>query len=800
MKLLKLKIRKTAWLYMLFALVLNTSLMAQNNKGKVTGSIHSDSGQALAYATVGIKNTSFGASTNADGVFTLEIPEGLYTLTVSYTGFASKSMTINVKNNETMDLGIIKLAASNQVLNEVVVDGMINKFSKKKSDDVARMPLKNLENPQVYTVVPKELFEEQVAVDFRSALMSSPGVSNVVLGVGSGGTGLTMNMRGFSGSNGAGAIRNGMATNWVSLSDPANLESLEIIKGPSATLFGSTLISYGGLVNRVTKKAYNGTGGEVSISTGSNALGRIALDFNTPLNKEKTMLFRLNTAVHRENSFQDYGRNKTIMIAPTFTYYATDRLTLDFDVEFFNSKRNTSYIRINDATPISSLEDLDWNFNYSYTSNDLLSRNTVLNGMAKATYQISDKWKSVSALSYSNTDNDANYLFLMLRNAENIGRMPMNITSLFSTLQFQQNFIGEFKIGKMDNKLLLGVDFTELKTSDNRTRLAYYDQVAINAPHEDRYLSGIHVIDSLAATAPYFNYKRSRKTYSAYASDVINITDQLIAMASVRIDNYNSWDTGESFSQTAVSPKLGLIYQIVDDKVSLFANYMNGFSNVAPAVTEPGSDETSELNPEHANQFEVGVKFELIKNKLNGTLSYYDIAVNDKVRSESADVYDAANDSYITETYSVQDGTQESKGFEVDLIANPFKGTHIIVGYGYNNSKYTNISAALDGNRPFSVPEQVANFWISHRITGGKLDGFGIGLGGNYCSEYFFNDANTITVPSYTKFDGTVFYDKPTFRVGLKWNNLTDERYWMSAYDAEPQKPRTFIMNFTMKF
>lgn len=97
---------------------------------------------------------------------------------------------------------------------------------------VARMPLKNLENPQVYTVVPKELLTEQIATDFRGALLPSPGVTNVMLGVGSGGTGLSMRMRGFSGADGAGSIRNGMATNFVSLSDPVNLERLEIIKAP----------------------------------------------------------------------------------------------------------------------------------------------------------------------------------------------------------------------------------------------------------------------------------------------------------------------------------------------------------------------------------------------------------------------------------------------------------------------------------------------------------------------------------------------------------------------------------------
>ncbi len=119
------------------------------------------------------------------------------------------------------------------------------------------MPLKNLENPQVYTVLPKELIQQQVATDLQSSLNLLPGVNNVSVSVGSGGVGLGLTMRGFSSNASAGALRNGMATNFVSLSDPVNLEAIEVIKGPSGTLFGSALlVGYGGFVNRVTKNHY----------------------------------------------------------------------------------------------------------------------------------------------------------------------------------------------------------------------------------------------------------------------------------------------------------------------------------------------------------------------------------------------------------------------------------------------------------------------------------------------------------------------------------------------------------------
>lgn len=173
------------------------------------------------------------------------------------------------------------------------------------TDYVARMPLKNLENPQVYSIIPDELMAEQLTTDIQGAVKNAPGVNNVVEGVGSGGVGLNVNLRGFSTGI---AMRNGMATNFVTLSDPVNLKRIEVIKGPSATLFGSTLISYGGLINRVTEKPLKTFQGSVGYSTGSFGLSRLTADINTPLNNEKTVLFRINAAKHDQRTYEDHQK------------------------------------------------------------------------------------------------------------------------------------------------------------------------------------------------------------------------------------------------------------------------------------------------------------------------------------------------------------------------------------------------------------------------------------------------------------------------------------------------------------
>lgn len=783
----------------LFLILTSTNTFAQQNTGTIKGTVTTSDDKVGEAVTISIQELKRSTTSDANGNYIFnKVPTGKYQLQINTMEHQPSAKEVIVTTNETTTADF-QLEASLKQLNEVVVVSAAKKFAEKKSEYVSRLPISNLENPQVYTVVPKELFQEQIAVDFRSALNTAPGLSNVTQSVGSGGVGLSLRMRGFSGASAAGSIRNGMNTNWVTMSDPVNLESIEVIKGPSATLFGSALTTYGGLVNRVTKKPFEATRGEVSYTTGSWALSRTTIDFNTALNDDKTMLFRINAALDNQKTWQDYGKSRTFIIAPSFQYKVSDRLTFDFDVEMYSGSRNASYIGLGNLNPVTSgyksFNDLNFDFKKSYTTDDLQSEAKNTNVFARATYKLSDQWISQTNFSNAFTDNKANYLFLLINTPASATTQPllqrrlMNINSVFKTSQLQQNFVGTFNIGNIKNRLLLGLDYTYISTNDNRWTINSYDASAGNpltpingtAPfiNMEKYKQMI-----AAMPAPSTVNNRDLRTTSAYISDVVNFTDKLIGMASVR------WDHNENrianYNQNAVSPKLGLIYQVIKEKVSVFGNYMNGFSNVGAGLTSNPAAPI-EFKPEQANQLEGGIKLELLGGKLNGTLSYYDIQVKDKVRTDP-------NNSL----YSVQDGTQRSKGFEADLIANPFKGFHVIMGYGYNESEFT--SGSSEGKTPYSAPKNVANLWMSYKILDGKVKGLGFGFGGNTQSDSFANDTNTFTVNGYTIMDATVFYEKPKFRIGLKLNNIANKDYWSSDYWATMMPTRQLVANLTYKF
>lgn len=249
----------------------------------------------------------------------------------------------------------------------------------------------------------------------------------------------------------------------------------------------------------------------------------------------------------------------------------------------------------------------------------------------------------------------------------------------------------------------------------------------------------------------------------------------VILNAGLRLDHYSRKDV---YNQTKLAPKFGVIVSPVPDKLAVFANYQNGFAN------KNGVDATGKsFVPEASNQFETGIKYSLFKDKLMGSLSYYNIKVENIV------IQDVNNP-----LFNVQGGTQKSKGIELELLSNPAEGWTIMAGYGYNDSKITNATPDTDGRRPQgSVPTNTANLWTNYTFTSTKLKGLGAGVSINYSGEsetISLNPDGDLLIPSYTLIGAHLTYDTRQFKLGLKLNNLTNERYWMGWTNMIPQRPR----------
>ena len=798
------------------AFLLSSGLQAQHadkDNGNIKGTITTNDGQPAAAVTARLKQTDKTTLSEDNGSFTLRnIKPGDYELQISLIGYQDLHQLIKVEAGKT-SLVKIQLLISDKQLQEVIISSSHNKFRTGSSQDAAKMPLANLENPQVYTSISKEALQEQGIFSADDAVRNSPGISKLWSATGRvGDGGAYYSLRGFTVQT---QLRNGLAGGISNTIDAANLERLEVIKGPSGTLYGNSLTSYGGLLNRITKRPYDHLGGEIDFSAGSYNFNRVSADINTPLDSAKRALLRINTAYNSIGSFQDNGFSKNFAFDPSFTLKVNDRLTLTFEAEI-NHGTGTTPVMYFFGTTVADLgvnraDQLSMDYKKSYQTGDLIETidNTGFYGQAE--YRLSDHW--VSKTNFSTTTSKATgpeaYFYLQPGN-DSISRNVWTVDGTSNVLQIQQNFIGDFQIGRMRNRLVAGLDFmnesANIRYIDPNGGSDFFDMVNTKGA-----IPNYNDFDQAGANALYQNQPKTTSynrynnyNYSVYASDVLNITDNLLAMASVRANYFTTKpladpttdQSDQSFHQVTFSPKFGLVYQVIKDKVALFGNYMNGFSNPGYnlAYNEATNSNVAKLfKAEQANQWEGGVKIDEFNGKLSSTISYYDIQVMNKVRPDAQHA-----------NASVQDGTQYSKGIEAEISVNPIPGFNLLAGYAHNTSKMEKSSDYDNGRRPQTAgPANTGNLWVSYTIVSGTVKGLGIGFGGNYAgdNQVINNSYNGVfTLPAYTILNTGIFYNQPKFRVAVNINNLTDKKYWIGYTTVNPQMLRQVTGTLSYKF
>ena len=774
----------------LFFVILTLSIISAIPKAQaqniiLTGTVKTADDKPADNVTISIPSINRSSMTNNRGEYKLgKLQAGTYQVIARSVGLQSQEKIVTLVLGQNSNLSFTLKETSGQLDAVDILAAKTNKFANKKTDYVARMPISNLENPQVYTSVSKELISEQLVVDFKETLRNVPGV--VPNNNPAGGTGGTI--RGFTTST---TVRNGLAVQSYQ-TDPINIERVEVIKGPSGTLFGSSIVNFGGLINQVTKKPLDTLKGEIGLTIGEYELSRLTADVNMPLNADKSALLRINAAAHKENSFQNYGFKKMYTFAPSFSYKVDEKLSFLVEAELNKTNRSTiAYYQNLQNTTYRNFRDIPVPFENALTGSNLDAQLSSTNIFAEGKYKISEHWTSTTSVAYGENQIDHSSQVYPQWTANNkFNRSIFNYgPRIFTSLNGQQNFNGDVKVAGIRNRLLVGVNFYTFKSFLRFTNVGVYDAVDLTT---SAVIPGINreKVDAIIATKPQSNTENKQGSYSAYASDVINVTDALMAMLSLRVDRFeNAAPVAEgikastgAYNQTAFSPKLGLVYQVVKDQISIFGNYMNGFQNVSPVTQVTGVVDI--FKPRQANQWEGGVKFEIFNKKLNATFSYYDIKISNDTRLDANNI-------------SVQDATSKSKGFEAEFIANPFEGFNVVAGYAKSSYRITNADVSVIGKYQAQTPTEFVNFWASYKFRGALKD-LGAGFGGNYVSDSYFDAANLIVIPHYTVLNASVFYDKPKWRLGLKVNNLTNEKYWTNY--GIPEMVRQYLANITFKF
>ncbi|MCL9979861.1 MAG: TonB-dependent receptor [Bacteroidia bacterium] len=667
---------------------------------------------------------------------------------------------------------------------------------------VSKTSVSFIDEIQVASKVNQEVIKQQVITELKGLLDNVTGVNRLWESTGRIGDGASYySMRGFSVQP---TMINGMPALSQTIIDPANIESIDVIKGPSGSLYGAAVTSYGGLININTKKAYSHFGGDITYITGAFGLNRIQSDINIPLSNKTSI--RINSAIHKQGSFQDAGFNQYTFIAPSVRVKASKRLTFFINAEFKNGEgANAPMIFLNRYAPLSftNISLFDSIYGRSFTSNDLTIRNESYNLQAQAWFDLGKNWKTQTVLSRTSSKSIGFYHYLWdVSNGNDFTRYISRIAGETQGTGVQQNISGSFDLLRFKNKVLIGLDYFERNISNFGSPWISNGKVSLKNQTDSGNLSQAFINEATSNAHPSLSFVRLVNK-SLYFNDIININKSMSLSLGVRVDNFSgkptAWSTVDLKSQTTVSPRLGLVIKPIGESFAIFGNYLNGFNYLDPATVSniDGSNPYLKVfEPEKANQWETGLKWTGFKNNIQFIASYYQINVINMVMS------DALNPNDFN-----QGGSVLSKGIEFSLSGNITSNVKFIGGFSHNNSKVTNDApnAGYLGLRPESSgPANMANAWVLYRLPiNGLFDGFSLGAGLNYTGEHLTlnrSTSGTFTLPSYTIYNASINWENEIIGLVLRANNLLDVKYYTGWSTVSPQAPRYISLSIRCKF
>ncbi|MDZ8110156.1 MAG: TonB-dependent receptor [Nostoc sp. DedQUE12a] len=655
---------------------------------------------------------------------------------------------------------------------ELVVTGEQDEYRVPNASTATKTdtPLRDI--PQSIQVVPRKVLEDQNVTRLEEAVRNVPGVNQASAPYFTNGTFLVI--RGFTARDDSGnVLRNGLpdpvGTRQI---DFANIEQVEVLKGPASVLFGRA--NPGGTVNLITKQPLREPFYNVDATIGSYSFYRGAVDLSGPLNDSKTVLYRLNVAYQNIGSFIDFVDAEKFFIAPVVSFAINDRTKLALEGEYSSSEiEGFLGVPAEGSVLPNPNGRLPINRNIGEPSAKPFDVETVRIGY-RLEHQFNDNLSLRNEFRFSSYYATIDEIFGTSLQADNrrlLNRQYTERTFLQQGYNFTTDLIGKFSTGSIQHQVVFGVDLSRFDSP-------IFEGIG-------RSIAPIDIFNpvyggTLGAAFTRFDNTFVTDALGIYLQDQIGLTDNLKLLLGVRFDTFKRTDnnflnnTQTSVSDSAFSPRVGIVYQPIEP-ISLYANYSTSFTPVTGIVFGDGT-----LQPERGRQYEIGVKADL-SNRLSATLAFYEVTRSNVL-----------TDDPVNRGFSIQTGEQRSRGVELSIGGEILPGWNIFAGYAYNDARITKDNTFAVNNRLNNAPENSFNLWTTYEILSGDLQGLGFGFGLFYKGETQGDLANSFTVPSYLRTDAVVYYKRDGFRVGINIRNLFDRSYYEFAqsrtfvYAAEP--------------
>ena len=817
-----------------------TTVFAQQTT-ELRGRVTDENKQPLIGVDVVLEGTSIGVSTNDKGFYELRnVPVGKQTIVFSYLGFQTLKIRTDVAPNPSGTHTHLDVQLSEELtaLQEVEVIGRKESSYKNTNSFIGTKTASALkEVPQSVGYVTKELILDQGATTVNEVVKNISGVNQ-------NSSYNDFSIRGFraTGNRNSGNLLNGMRaqTSLWKQSSLANIERVEVIKGPASALFGNA--APGGVINRVTKKPLFENKNSITVGVGRWNTLKTYGDFTGPLNPKKTLLYRLNLGYEKTDSFRDLQGSESIIAAPSFSYIPNEKthINVDFVYQNFNGKIDGGQSVPADgnvySTPISrSLS----------AANDFLKENT-LNTTIALTHKFSDHI-SLNAIylnsSYSEDmleHTQANLYYKQIGNGANAFRYadPNKVMMTanqrkryFANNSFNTYFNFNFNTGILKHKLLVGYDYfiSEQKAgsssisaqgylSKDKTKVVntYTTTANVLAGSVQTPTTNVPVFDlydPIAGNAykdisKYIWKQNTLNPYEEYSHGVymqeqidISIVKLLIGLRQEWFtETLNKETTKEISRQTsAFIPRVGLVVE-ASENINLYSTWVKGFQPQGANIQSDPERYGGPFDYMKSELYEVGLKTEWFNKRLSATLAVFKITQENSLEQSPK----AGKADWRVPV------DEESNGFELDVAGQILPNFSVVANYAYTDARIVKLKEEgaikdLNVQRP-STPRHAANLWTKYIFENGSLKGLGAGIGVSYASERLGQvgrRATAASYPDYTLLNAVLYYKVKDVQLQLNVNNVLNRTYWISGYDNLrnfPGAPRNINASVTYRF
>lgn len=759
--------RRLAWVAC--ALLLASPASAADESARLEGRVLDATGAVLAGATVVVQSGAVTREivTDAEGRFAFEgLPPGKSSLRVALSGFepAQIALTLVRGSNQAGELRLRPGRAE-----EVTVRGYVTAASTKTDT-----PLREL--PQAVAVIPRALLEEQTVVRLNEAITNASGV---VRAYGLGGTNESVTIRGFPPDS---IYNNGTpARAFVGFEEPANVERLEVVKGPNSMLYGQGQLA--GFVNMITKRPLGLRKHEVAFTAGSDEFFKGSFDITGPFDSSRTLLYRLVTAYENSKSFRDLVEGERFFIAPSVTWRPGGTTSLTLYTEVSRQDRGYDF-----GIPLVGgvVPDVPLSFYYGESWSNVRGDFTRIGYEFAQGLGRGGQWSLRSTFRYQSSEEED--VFVLPDTFANPSRDPQVLnrvtTFLFlptDTADLYLNVLGKVGTGSVKHDLLFGADTFWLSNG--------FQFAAGPVPAPIRIFAPVH--SSTVPAVPEANKDTPRSTTTQlgfYLQDQLSFGRRVKLLVGGRYSRERGTQQFRIADDEAFTPRAGIVF-LPSESLSVYGSYSTSYqSNSSFGRTFSGEP----FEPLRGEQLEGGIKADLADGRLTLTTAAYDL------RRKNVPAPDPQRPGF-----SLTIGEEEAKGFEIDLTARPAEGWRVTANYAFTDTEVLRASPATQGKQLPNFPRHAGRLWLSYRFGPGSWEGLGIGAGLTAQGKLQGNNANTFTLDGFTVADASVFLDRPRFRIGVTFKNIFDKEHFVLGGPfgpaAIPGTPRSVLASLAVR-